>query len=135
MKIDLRKLYTQKEILLLEELIIIPEAYYQNMDIIKIKPVNVDGRIFINNDNEIEFTGNIKGEFIMPCAVSLEPVEVPFTIELATLINEKARKNQINLDLLDILWENMVLEVPIKAIKKDVKANNVKGEGWELEQL
>ena len=134
MEIDLRKLYSAEKIAVNEE-IIIPEDYYQNLDVINISSVNLQGEIALNYDGEIELKGELKGTFTISCAISLEEVDEPFSSEVEIIIVEKAQKNQINLALLDILWENIVLEVPMKVIKKGVKTDNIKGEGWELEEL
>jgi len=132
MIVDLRKLNLNNKIPVNGE-VIIPEDYYQNMDIIRISPLSINGELFINYEEEIQLNCMIKGHFIMTCGISLEEVTYPFTSEVEQIIEEKAQKNQINLDLLDVLWENVVLEVPIKVTKKDVKIESIKGEGWEVE--
>ena len=38
---------------------------------------------------------------------------------------------QNSLDLEEVLWQNIVLEVPIRVTKTD-KTNKTKGDGWEL---
>lgn len=132
MQIDLRKLYGDAKIPVNEELII-PEDYYKNLGVIKISPVKITGEISFNYDDEIELKGHIKGIFTMPCAISLEEVEETFNTDLEIILDEIGRKNQITLDLLDIIWENIVLEVPMRIIKEGIKTDNIKGEGWELE--
>jgi len=132
MVIDLRKLNLTRKIPVNGELII-PKEYYQTMDIIDISPVIVEGELSVNFEEELELKCTLKGHFIIPCSISLEPVQEPFIAEVEQIIDEKDEKNQINLALLDVLWENVVLEVPIKVTKKDVEIKSIKGDGWELE--
>ena len=134
MELDLRKLYGDTKVPVNQELII-PEEYYKNLDVIKISPVKVIAEVSLNYDNELELVCHLEGIFTMPCAISLQEVEEPFNIDLEIIIEQKNRKNQISLDLLDILWENIVLEVPMRIIKEGIKTDNIKGEGWELEGL
>ncbi|MDD4706243.1 MAG: hypothetical protein PHS24_03425 [Bacilli bacterium] len=131
MKIDLRKLYAINNIDLNEE-IIIPEEYYKTMDIIKTGPLRVKGNIMINNQDEIVLNVNIKGTFILPCAISLEEVNYDFNFDLNEIITETNKKGDFELELLDILWENTVLEVPIRVVKENLSTDNINGEGWEL---
>ena len=44
---------------------------------------------------------------------------------------EKGKNMQNNLDLKEILWQNIVLEVPIRA-SKTAEVEIKKGEGWEM---
>ena len=129
MEIDLRKLTTTKQIILNEE-IIIPPDYYQGLGIIRMNPLKVTGEIKLNAANETQLNLNIQGTMILPCAISLEEVVYPFSC----VVNEKVEtENQLNLALLDILWENVVLEVPMKVVKPGLTTNNLKGDGWEFE--
>lgn len=97
MKIDLRKLYILNKIDINEE-VIIPEEYYQKIDIIKVSPLKVKGNIMINNQDEIELNVNIKGIFILPCAISLEEVDYDFNIDLNEIIPETNKKVSLNLN-------------------------------------
>ena len=51
-------------------------------------------------------------------------------------IEEEIDQNKLNdeffLDLLDVLWENIVLEIPVRVVKEGVKSEDLHGEGWEL---
>lgn len=132
MKIDLRKLYSLKEINI-EENVIIPEEYFHNTDIIRIESLRVNGKVYINLEEEIEFNASVLGTFILPCALTLEEVAYDFNTEISEIIHEKEEKNQFSLELLDILWENIVSEVPIRVVKPELVTENIKGNGWELE--
>lgn len=131
MKIDLRKLYALNKLSIDEE-VIIPEEYYKNAGVRSLSKVKVNGDVTVNYEENIELHLNVSGEFIIPCAVTLDDVIVPFN----TLIEEEIDQNKLNdeffLDLLDVLWENIVLEIPVRVVKEGVKSEDLHGEGWEL---
>lgn len=133
MRIDLRKLYAYGS-LDVNEKIVIPKEMYEKSGVRRISDVSVEGRVFVNYEDEIELDLNLKGKLIMPCAVSLEDVSVPFDTKATDVIDEKMIKNEFYLDLLDILWENIVLEIPIRVVKEGVFYEATSGEGWSLEE-
>lgn len=131
MKIDLRKLYALNKLSIDEE-VVIPEEYYKNAGVRSLSKVKVNGDVTVNYEENIELHLNVSGEFIIPCAITLDGVIVPFN----TLIEEEIDQNKLNdeffLDLLDVLWENIVLEIPVRVVKEGVKSEDLHGEGWEL---
>ena len=63
-------------------------------------------------------------------ASNLEILDYPFNFEIEE--NLKISQNSENiLDITEILWQNIVLEVPI-SYSKNHKDENLAGEGWEL---
>lgn len=131
MKIDLRKLYAFKNIDI-EESILIPKELYEKMGVNNIDEVKVKGNAKINYENNIVLNLEVSGNFIIPCQITFEDVVCPFNTIFETEIEENTLKNDFFLDLLDILWENIVLEIPMKVIKEGAKIENLQGEGWEL---
>lgn len=131
MKIDLRKLYGFGSINIDEELEI-PKEYYQKTSVKSMEMVKVSGKIFINYEDNIELDLNLKSSFIIPCAITLEDVHIPFDINIDEEIQENTLKDQFSLDLLDVLWENIVLEIPIRVVKEGAKLKSQKGNGWEI---
>ncbi|MDY3757323.1 MAG: hypothetical protein SO009_03380 [Bacilli bacterium] len=131
MKIDLRKLYALNKLSIDEE-VVIPEEYYKNAGVRSLSKVKVNGDVTVNYEENIELHLNVSGEFIIPCAITLDDVIVPFN----TFIEEEIDQNKLNdeffLDLLDVLWENIVLEIPVRVVKEGVKSEDLHGEGWEL---
>ena len=131
MKIDLRKLYALNKLSIDEE-VVIPEEYYKNAGVRSLSKVKVNGYVTVNYEENIELHLNVSGEFIIPCAITLDDVIVPFN----TFIEEEIDQNKLNdeffLDLLYVLWENIVLEIPVRVVKEGVKSEDLHGEGWEL---
>jgi uncharacterized metal-binding protein YceD (DUF177 family) len=131
MKIDLRKLYGLKH-LSIDEKIDIPSSLYSNMGVRRMDSINVKGTIEINIEDNISLDLKVNGVFIMPCSITFEDVECPFDIVIEQELEENNLKDKFYLDLLDILWENIVLEIPFKVVKEGANITNLQGEGWQL---
>ena len=98
---------------------------------------NVSGKIFVNSANEIELSCEFKGIMYLEDSISLDKVPYNFSIAIDETLEDleenysvSVQKNKNILDLKDILWQNIVLEVPISYTK--VIDANLKGNGWEL---
>ena len=133
MKIDLRKLYGLRK-LDVDDIVIIPKSYYENTTVKDISEVGVKGLVTVNYDNNVEINLNVNGVFTIPCSITFEDVLVPFNTKIETEIEENALNNDFFLDLLDILWENIVLEIPFNVIKEGAELKTLSGEGWKLEK-
>lgn len=131
MKIDLRKLYAFKK-LEIDQDIDLSNINYHDLNINKINKMHVNGLISVNYEDNIELNLDIQGEIVMPCAITLEDVLVPINTHIEEEIMENTLKDNFYLDLLDNLWENIILEVPIRVTKEGVKLESQKGNGWEI---
>ena len=128
---------TDKGIILDQELEF-EEKYYENTLIKGLQNVYVKGRIYYSTTKEVLFEGSLKGEMLIPDSNTNELVSYPFSSEISeilledTTLDENLRTNDKNsLDLKEILWQNIVLEVPL-TYSKEEKPSTTKGEGWEL---
>ena len=141
MIINLTKLITNlsKEININDE-IEIDKSYIENSDIKDISKIKVSGKIIQSHDN-FELQLNIKCTLILTCSISLK--DVPYTIDIS--VNETIgesndsidieENNKIinnTIDLIPIIWQNIILEVPLKVISPDVKEENLSGNGWRF---
>lgn len=133
MKIDLRKLYSSASVDV-DGTITFPEERLKSAGIIRLEDVNVHGKAIINYEDEIELNLDLSGKMYLPCAISFEEVEVPFATKIEEIIGENNINNNFYLDLSDILWENIVLEIPIKVVKKGVQLETSSGKGWSVEE-
>lgn len=133
MKIDLRKLYSLASVDV-DGTITFPEEKLKSAGIIRLEDVSVHGKAIINYEDEIELDLDLSGKMYLPCAISLEDVEVPFTTKIEEIIGENNINNNFYLDLSDILWENIVLEIPIKVVKEGVHLETSGGKGWSVEE-
>ena len=133
MKIDLRKLYSLASVDV-DGTITFPEEKLKSAGIIRLEDVSVHGKAIINYEDEIELDLDLSGKMYLPCAISLEEVEVPFSTKIEEIIGENNINNNFYLDLSDILWENIVLEIPIKVVKEGVQLETSSGKGWSVEE-
>lgn len=133
MKIDLRKLYSLASVDV-DGTITFPEERLKSAGIIRLEDVSVHGKAIINYEDEIKLDLDLSGKMYLPCAISLEEVEVPFATKIEEIIGENNINNNFYLDLSDILWENIVLEIPIKVVKEGVQLETSSGKGWSVEE-
>ena len=114
---------------------VIDEDYYKNTDIRKLENLHVSGEVSVDYDDYINLNVKITGRMILPCAMTLNDVPYDFTSEVEENIGkfEEIYKNNKNLlEISPILWENIVLEIPIRVVSKDIEPSNTSGDGWEL---
>ena len=132
MNINLIPLYngTKKEIEI-NESVIIDKSYYENSEIKDLKEVSVEGVIYKDYDNRINYEFKANGIMILEDAISLDEVEYPFSIEFEDILEENSKKMQNSLDLIEILWENIVLEVPLRFSNVE-DLSKYSGEGWKI---
>lgn len=133
MRIDLRKLYSLASVDV-DGTITFSEERLKSAGIIRLEDVSVHGKAIINYEDEIELNLDLSGKMYLPCAISLEEVEVPFATKIEEIIGENNINNNFYLDLSDILWENIVLEIPIKVVKEGVHLETSSGKGWSVEE-
>ncbi|MBO4601424.1 MAG: DUF177 domain-containing protein [Bacilli bacterium] len=136
MQIDLNKLNINGTINI-NELLTIDEELYKNTSIKELKPIKVDGKIFYNVSDEIELDLDVEGIMVLEDSITLDPIDYPYSININEIISESNEdikeyyQNSKNiLDIMPILWQNIVLEVPISITKE--KDAHLSGEGWEL---
>lgn len=134
MEINLANLYniTQKEI--------DDDIIFNDIDsklIKRLENVHAKGYLKYTLSEEIEINLEVKGTMYLEDAITLEEIPHNFFFTINELYDEndenfsKITKNNKNLlDINEILWENIVLEVPISLTK--ASGLNLKGKGWEL---
>ena len=64
-------------------------------------------------------------------AISLEEVPYPFSFKIEGSMKEILGNCPNTLAILELLWENIVLEVPLKFTKVD-NLSEFQGNGWKL---
>jgi len=112
-----------------------PEDYDMG-DIKSLKNVHVNGVLSIGEDDELNYNLEISGTMILEDSVTLEETEYSFLSDAedsAGNYEKYLNKNRNLLDILPILWENIVSEVPIQIKKEGSTLQNVSGNGWEFE--
>lgn len=120
----------------IDELIKFKSEDLKGTDIKKIDDVEVKGYISFERDIYYLYL-NIKTNLYLEDSRTLEIIKFPIDIQVSHEIGEntedenyyKISKN--TLDILPIVWENIVLEVPLRVVKDD-KDIVLEGNGWSL---
>ena len=76
----------------------------------------------------------IKAKAIVPCSLTLDPTEVDLDIEVNEDLDnfeEIAKNNSKILDILPIIWENILVEIPTKVVGNKLP-EKISGDGWQL---
>jgi len=134
MKIDLNYLNRFSKLNVDEE-VSFDEKYLEGCEIRRISNVRVSGLISIDYEDNLIVELKMTGKMILPCALSLKDVDYEFDTEFEENLGkfEEIYKNNKNiLEISDILWENIVLEIPIRVVSDEIEPSNTSGDGWEL---
>ena len=116
---------------LINDTIIIPKSYYENSGVLDIKNLQVNGRFYYDSENELWGDFDIDGILIIKDSISDEDVEYPISIKYSDILDETLKKDENTLDLFEFLWENIVLEIPLK-FTKVMDLSEFHGDGWKL---
>ena len=115
----------------LDKIVSIPSTYYENSGVKKLDNIKVLGKLYYDPEDNLYASVSIDGTMILNDDISLEEVEYPFSIEYDDILEENLKNNENTLDLFEFLWENIVLEVPLK-FTKVTNLSEFHGDGWKL---
>lgn len=123
----------------IDDIVEIPKENLSNTEIKDISKVKVNGYI-INHDNDnFEVNLNIKCTLVLVCSISLKDVSYDVDVNISEIIGENSEileeNNKIinnTIDLIPIIWQNILLEVPLKVISPDTINKNIYGDGWKF---
>lgn len=113
---------------------------YNHKDILALNNLYVKGTIGFNLVNNLEVDLEVTGDMTISDSVTLEEIILPIKVQIKEEYEENSldlqeyyEKEQNILDIMEILWENIVLEVPISYTKsQDIKLS---GNGWSFGSL
>ena len=134
MIIDITPLNYGKDVMKIIGEVDIPKEDIKKTELIDLYGVKVDGYLERQTDDYL-ISLKISGTMVLPCARTLEPTEHKFNIEMENNIienDEKIKKNKKTIDILPIIWENILMEIPIKIVNPNSQNIKLKGDGWEL---
>lgn len=98
--------------------------------------VSVKGEIYKSISNNLAVNFNMEGVMVIPCAITLKPVEYPFSIEIDDEIDEFidnfSENYQNTIDIFPIIWENILMEIPMRVVSEDAENLKLEGDGWRL---
>lgn len=110
---------------------------YQNKEIHDLKDLHLKGSIRLNSLSILAVYLDITGIMVIVDSVTNDLVDYPFVSKIDEEYDlndenflETYQKSQNILDIMKILWENIVLEVPMRfTLTEDA---HLSGEGWSL---
>ena len=129
MKINLSEL-SYKDKIEINDTFNFSEDYLGKCDIKKLDNVKVTGYLYQNSVDEYCSYLEVEGKMMLLDSVTLAPIDYDFSFTLDDILDERCINEQNVLDIMELLWENIVLEVPIRYTKSD--AENLKGDNWEV---
>ena len=128
MKIDVTKLLTnQVSSLKIEDKFEIPKELTEGSLIADLKNIKLSAKATLDEENNIVLTGNLTGTMILKDDITLEPVEYNFNTDIEEILD----KNHNILDITDILWQNILVEIPSK-VRKTNEDVHLSGNGWRV---
>ena len=108
-------------------------------EVISLDNISVKGYITSNSIDDYDLDVNVDGIMVLPSSLTLEPTDYKFSIkiegnidELLKEINETLKKNQNTIDILPIIWENILMEIPIRVVGDKNQNLRMEGDGWKL---
>ena len=110
--------------------IIIPDEYLEKSEIIKLKDLKMIG-LLEKIEDQINIKGVLEGIMVLEDSISLEPTDYPFKAEIDEEMDSFLEKSSNILDITEILWQNIVLEVPLKLTNVS-NFDEYHGDGWKL---
>lgn len=140
MLIDITKLKGNIDSIDIDESLSFNEKDLKDTGILELKDIKVQGNISKCGLEDYNLNVRVFGKMILPCRMSLKPTPYPFDVQIDGNVKEmleeieKTSKNIENtIDILPIIWENIVMEIPIGGVvNEDVSNIKLKGEGWQV---
>ena len=140
MNIDLTNLITGiTEELIIDNFFEIPKERLKNTVIKDLKNLKFKGSINKLYDDSYEITGTINGIMILPDDITLELIDYEFETEIEEKFSEfdKLEEKSLeivknSLDITEFLWQNILVEIPLKIKSEKSEKLNLKGEGWRF---
>ena len=111
--------------------VVIPNDRFSNTEILDLKNLKLQGSIVRNSSDIITLKADLSGIMVLEDSISLEPIDHQFSCQIEEEFEENDENLENILDITDILWQNIVLEVPLKLTNVE-NFNEYQGDGWKL---
>ena len=115
----------------IDRVVDIPKNYFENSDVKELKGIKVLGSIFRDSADEIKVDLDITGKMLLEDAISLEDVYYEFNTKVDGNLFENEENLPNSLDLYEFLWQNIVLEVPVRYTEVN-DFSKYQGKDWSL---
>jgi len=128
MQIDVTKLLQNiTSVIHINDNVSIPKEMLNNSLIDDLKDIKINADARVDEENNIILTGKLEGTMILKDDITLEPVSHNFHTEIEEILD----KNENILDITDVLWQNILVEIPskVRATSEDIELS---GDGWRV---
>ena len=128
MQIDITKLLTNSSnTIYLNEELTIPDNINTDSRITSLNNLKFNGKITLDEANELSLTGKLSGTMILKDDITLEKVNYDFETDIEEILEKENNK----VDLTDIMYQNIVVEIPskVRATSEDIELS---GDGWRV---
>ena len=140
MDINLEKLINNYlEELKIEETINYSEDDLKNTEIKRLSEIKIKGDIKSTTEELYFLNLKVTGMMVLPCSISLEEVEFPFNFYIEEVLTEKMTEEENYIKIIDnsidiksLVWQNIVMEIPLKVVSPNIERKIMQGEGWKL---
>ena len=140
MIMDLTRLKSSiDEYIEIDELVPYEQEYAKNTELLDLKHVTVKGNLYKDSAEQVILDVILKGVMVLPCSITLKPVDYEFECsiqgsleDLYQEIDKNGKKYENSIDILPIIWENILMEMPMKVVSDDISDAKTEGEGWRL---
>ena len=132
MVINLDEIFTNiKDAIILDEDVTFDNEKYQLPEIKDLKSIHLKGQIELDENEEVILTGVLSGTMTVLDSISLDEVDYDFETELEENLEEIIENDKNSIDIIDVLWQNIVLEVPLRYTEV-TDYSKYSGDGWRL---
>lgn len=137
MIIDLSSLVTNlKECIDIDECVDITSIDLSNTNIRKLNNTYLKGKITRISDDTFSIIGVLSGTMVLPDDITLEDVDYNYEIQIDENFGENTENNieivQNTIDILPFLWQNIIVEIPLKVVSDKNRNKTTQGNGWRL---
>ena len=132
MIIELFDLVINNKKIIIDNDVVISEELLSSSTIRRLENVYFSGTLSRLIDDTYELSGVLKGTMILPDDITLEDYEYNFTSEIEEKIEETRINYQKTLDITEDLWQNILVEIPLKAVNEKNRDLKLEGDGWRL---
>ena len=140
MIIDLTRLKNEiDEYIEIDSIVEYDAEYAKNTELMDLKNTTVKGSLSKDSIDNIILDITLEGSMVLPCAITLKPVDYEFKCiisgnieELYAEIDKNDKKSENSIDILPIIWENILMEMPMKVVSEDLSDVKTEGDGWKL---
>ena len=130
--IDLTKLFTgATDELSFDGEYNIPQETITDSRVLSLDKIKISNSSIKKIDEEYEINLDIEGRMKINDSITLEEVWYPFNIQINEKLDSFLEKDKKALDIIEFLWQNIVLEVPLRyTLVNDYEGYC--GDGWKL---